>query len=316
MINEIMFSKPNAAQPGWLAFELSVLRRLKFSSAILPFTAEPRLGAYLKRQSVSVAANDLTQAGFVKAVASIQNNRRKLSTADVEMILENADAAPRQLKNESLGNRFDTADAGWFDSVRGNIEKFDSTEAQAIALSVGMQVGDYVLSFTGETSELRQPLSAVYKRFRELHPEPVDNKQNNVCRNKPAKDFIAENFTAELMFLSLPRAHNLSQRQYLGWTAWREEWIGGDDGFWDEMEQRQAGKLGTSVQTKSQYLIFLEELLQTAARISKWAIASVEDGIVSTQDIVRTIERVRRVDTIYTKDFSELTGNKAVIITA
>lgn len=311
-----MFSKTNAAQPGWLAFELNVLRRLKFSAAILPFAAEPNLGAYLKRRNVSVAANDLTQAGFVKAIASIQNNRLKLAETDVEMVLENADAPQRPLKNESLQNHFSRSDAHWFDTVRGNIEQLDSTEAQAIALSVGMQVGDYVLSFTGENVELRQPLSKVYRRLWELRPAPVDNRQNNVCRNTAAKDFVAENFTAELMFLRLPPAHNLNQRNYLGWTAWREEWIGGDDKCWDELESAQAGKLGTAVQAKSQYLIFLEELLQTAARVSKWAIASVDDGIVSTQDVVRTIESIRRVDTIYTKDFSELTGSKAVIITA
>jgi hypothetical protein len=37
---------------------------------------------------------------------------------------------------------------------------------------------------------------------------------------------------------------------------------------------------------------------------------------VTTQELVETIGSVRKVDTIYTKDFSELTGAKAVIITA
>jgi len=37
---------------------------------------------------------------------------------------------------------------------------------------------------------------------------------------------------------------------------------------------------------------------------------------VSTQEIVNVIAGLRRVDTIYTKDFSELTGTRAVVITA
>ena len=46
------------------------------------------------------------------------------------------------------------------------------------------------------------------------------------------------------------------------------------------------------------------------------AVAHVETGFISTQEIVDKISEVRRVDTIYTKDFSELTGTKAVIVTA
>jgi hypothetical protein len=76
-----MFSKSVTAPKGWLAFELNVLRRLKFSSAILPFTSEPNLGIYLKRWNVRVLANDLTQAGFIKAIGAIQNFGRRIRSA-------------------------------------------------------------------------------------------------------------------------------------------------------------------------------------------------------------------------------------------
>jgi len=118
------------------------------------------------------------------------------------------------------------------------------------------------------------------------------------------------------MFLRLPRAHNLSQKNYLGQAAWREEFLSGGDDYWNTIELAQAGRLGTLVETKSQYLRLLEETLRTASHIPAWAIAHVEDGFISTQEIVETISRVRRVDTIFTKDFSELMGTKAVIITA
>ena len=70
------------------------------------------------------------------------------------------------------------------------------------------------------------------------------------------------------------------------------------------------------VETKSQYLRLLEETLRTASHIKHWAISHVESGFISTQDLVEVIGKIRRVDTIFTKDFSELTGTKAVIITA
>ena len=53
----------NGTMPnGWLAFELGVMRRLKFKSVALAFTGEPDLGVYLKRWSVRVAAKPPGQA--------------------------------------------------------------------------------------------------------------------------------------------------------------------------------------------------------------------------------------------------------------
>jgi hypothetical protein len=57
-------------------------------------------------------------------------------------------------------------------------------------------------------------------------------------------------------------------------------------------------------------------MLRTASHIKTWAISHIEGGFVSTQDIVETVGKIRKVDAIYTKDFSELAGTKAVIITA
>ncbi len=133
-------------------------------------------------------------------------------------------------------------------------------------LRIGMSVGDYVLSLTGKLCELRQPLSNVYQRLWKVQHEPVNNGQNNNCKNKIGNDFIAENYM-DLMFLRLPAAHNQSQRSYLGQTAWREEWLRCGDDFWNDLETAQTGKLGTLIETKSQYLRLVEETLQTASHI-------------------------------------------------
>lgn len=300
---------------GWLAFELNVLRRLEFASAALPFTGEPNLGAYLKRRNVRVMANDLTQSAFVKAVAVIQNNGELLSDEDANVVLEDAYVPRYRLQNPALRNWFNETDAWWFDNVRQNIERLPSVFSKAIAMTIAMRAGDYLLSFTEDTRELRQPLSTVFQRLRSNFPAPVNNGQNNACHNKNVIDFIAETRT-DLMFLRLPRAHNLSLRGALGWTAWQEEWLQAGDGFWTDFEATQTGRLGTHVETKNQYLRLVEELLKTAAHIEKWAITHSEDGFISTHELVEAIGRVRHVDTIFTKDFSELMGTKAVIITA
>ena len=66
---------------------------------------------------------------------------------------------------------------------------------------------------------------------------------------------------------------------------------------------REPAKSARMSKPKSQYLHLIEELLKTASHIGKWAIAHVEDGFITTQDIVETIGGICRVDTIYTKDF-------------
>lgn len=300
---------------SWLGFELNVLRRLRFGSIALPFTGEPNLGTYLKRLKVRVSCNDLLPSVYAKSLAQVGNNDERLSEEIVNTILNIEVMHYAQPQNTALRNWFDEADAVWFDSLRRNIEQIPSTTQKAIALNIGLETGDYVLSFPWDSLELRQPLSEVYRRFWKIQPKPVNNGQTNACTNKPAQEFVAENFV-DLMFLRLPRAHNQSIKNALGWTAWREEWIRGGDYFWQEMEARRAGKLGTHTETKSQYLRLLEEILRTASHIRKWAIAHAEDGFITAPELVEIIGRVRRVDTIYTKDFTELSGTKAVVITA
>jgi hypothetical protein len=300
---------------SWLAFELNILRRLEFASVATPFTASPRLGNYLKNWNIKVLANDILQSAYFDAKAQIENNSETLTIEEIEMILEDAYVPQYELKNAALRSWFGETDAWWFDNVRTNIEKLAAPMSKAIALSLGMKVGDYVLSFDQETRMLRQPLSNVYRRFWSVEPEPVNNGQNNPAGNKTANEFTAENYP-DLLFLRLPTAHNQTIKTALSWTAWREEWIRGGDDFWQDLEDRNVGQLGTHIETKAQYLNLIEEVLKTASHIRHWAIAHVEDSFISTQDIVETVGRVRRVDTIYTKDFSELLGTKAVIITA
>lgn len=306
---------PNPIPNGWLAFELNVLRRLKFSSVSIPFAGEPILGMYLKRWGVRVAANDLARWAWIKSVAHIENNSEQLDEPDIEIVLEDAYVPRHKLYNPSLRFWFNETDSWWFDNVRENIEKIESPYKRALAMSVAMNVGDYVHSFDEKTLEYRQPLSQVFRRVCVSLPIVFNNRHHNPCINKEAREFLAENYS-DLLFLRLPRARNLSVKQRMGLAAWREDWCHGSDGFWDELEIAHAGRLGTHVETKHQYLRFLQDLLQVAANIPSLAITHVEDGFITNDELVETIGSVRRVETIFTKDFSELMGVKATIITA
>ena len=310
-----MHGQTKASPKSWLAFDLNVLRRMKFDVAALPFADQPALGAYLKRSNIRVLANDPMQSAWTKCFAEIANNHEKLSDDEVNLVLEDAYGPGYRLQNLMLSTWFSEIDSWWFDNVRRNIDRLQSQMSQAIASSIALAVGDYVQSFKEETRELRQPLSTVYRRVWSIHPEPFNNGETNACFNKNADDFISET-PADLMFLRLPAAHAQGTRIYLGRVAWREEWLRGGSDFWDDFDSTMAGKLGAATETKSQYLHLLEATLRKASHIKNWAVAHVESGFIQTQDIVDTIGGIRRVDTIYTKDFSELTGAKAVIITA
>jgi hypothetical protein len=310
-----MLNKTNIFSKGWLAFELNVLRRLKFQSVAIPYTNDTSLAVNLKRWNVKVESNDFLTCSWTNAIANIQNNNERLSESEVEMLLEDVYVPHFRLKNETLRNWFNETDAWWFDNLRNNVEKLESPTARAIALSVGMNVGDYAMSFSDKTIELRQSFSSVFRKLLNTNYSPINNGQINGCSNKLAIDFLAENYS-ELMMLRLPSASILSTRDSIGNFAWREEWIRGNNLFWSELETLQTGRLGSKITSRTQYIKFVEELLATASHIPNWAIAHVDNGFISTQDIVETINKIRKVDTIYTKDFSELMGIKAVMITA
>lgn len=310
-----MLSPTKPVPKSWLAFDLNVLRRLKFTSVALPFTHRGSLGAYLKRWNVRVAANDRLQSTWTRAQVYIANNRQRFSAAEVNVVLEDAYVPGYRYENPGLTAWFNETDSWWFDNVRRNIDKLTAPMSRAIAASIVFGVGDYLLSFKEETRELRQPLSNVFRRLWSIQPEPFENHEANTCDNKNVDTFIAET-PAELMFLRLPAAHTQGLRTHLGRAAWREEWIRGGNDFWEDLETQFSGRLGSPTETKSQYIHQLDETLRRATHIRNWAIAHVETGFIQTQDIVDCVSQIRRVDCVYTKDFSELTGTKAVIITA
>ncbi|MGI8555676.1 MAG: hypothetical protein ACR2LT_04910 [Pyrinomonadaceae bacterium] len=309
-----MHNKSFVAPSGWLAFEINILRRLKFKSAALPSGGETVLGTNLKRWNVRVSTNDFLQSAWTKAVAEIENANVTLSGEDVSAALEDVYVPRHRLQNPALQSWFGETEAWWFDNIRQNIERLSSPIKKAIASKIAMNVGDYALSFTEETRELRQPLSNVFQRLSSIKTDLFDNGQENICANKSLNDFIAENPT-DLIFLRLP-PRRTALKNSLGGQAWREEWIRGSDDFWSALETSQTGKLGSRVESGTQYLQLLEDILKTASHIPLWAIAHNESGFITTEEVVETINRVRRVETVFTKDFSELTGTKAVIITA
>lgn len=318
-MNRILsYNASDSFHNSWLAFELSVLRRLKFSSVALPLTGEPDLAVHLKRWKVRVAANDPMLWSFTKAGALIENRSARLSEEDIDELLDDAYMPGDRLDNQSLLKWFNETDAWWFDNVRFNAERLSSPYKRALALTLGMTVGDYVLSFDDETRQLREPLSLsrVFRQVAETLNYPFDNGLRNKSSYEDVRTFVAERQDTDLLFVRLPPPIIKSESGRDTPLAWREEWLQGGDHFWGDFEVRSAGMLGAPVQSKQQYLGFVEDLLQRAAHLPAWAVMHTENGFISSEELVDTVSRIRKVDAVYTKDFSDLLGVHASIITA
>ncbi len=302
---------------GWLAFELGVLRRLKFLSVALPFTGEPELIVQLKNWRMRVAANDPMIWSYTKAFALVENNTEKLNEADLELLLDDAYIPREKIANSALLKWFNETDAWWFDNVRFNAEHLEPFK-RAVALTAAMMVGDYVLSFNEQTRKLREPLalSDTFRRMLACLPQPHDNSMRNKTTNQGVRNFVAERHHTDLLFLRLPTPITQGATARDPIETWREEWLRGGDDFWIDLERSQKALLGSRVQSKQQYLGFVEDLLRSASHIPIWAIAHTENGFISNEELVEKVSRVRKVSTIYSKDFSDMLGVRASLLVA
>jgi hypothetical protein len=302
---------------GWLAFELGVLRRLKFVSVALPFTGEPELIVQLKNWRIRVAANDPMIWSYTKAFALVENNTETLDETDLELLLDDAYIPREKISNLALLKWFNETDAWWFDNVRFNAEQLEPFK-RALALTAAMMVGDYVLSFNEQTRKLREPfaLSDTFRRMLSCLPEPHDNSMRNRTSNQGVRNFVAERHHTDLMFLRLPTPITQGSTARDPIETWREEWLRGGDDFWIDLERSQKALLGSRVQSKQQYLGFVEDLLRAASHIPTWAIAHTENGFISNDELVEKVGRVRKVSSIYAKDFSDMLGVRASLLVA
>ena len=271
----------------------------------------------LKSWQVRVAANDPMIWSYTKAFAMVENNTEQLNEDDLDVLLDDAYVPRDKLENPALLKWFNETDAWWFDNLRFNAERLEPYK-RALALTAGMMTGDYVLSFNEQTRNLRQPFSLpdVFRRLLGCLPKPLDNSLRNKSTNQDVRSFVAERHHTDLLFLRLPVPVTQTTTAKDPIVTWREEWLRGGDDFWLELERELGARLGSRVQSKQQYLGFVEDLLRTASHVPMWAIAHTENGFISSDELVEKIGRVRKVSSIYSKDFSDMLGVRASLIVA
>ena len=295
-----------------LGFDLSVLRRLKFSSIAIPFAGQPDLGWYLKFWGKQVLDNDLCQWAWWVSRALVENPGEALTEEDVSLVLSESYVPHRRLHNVALGGMMSEMDAVWFDNIWLNIQQIENEHRRALAIMLALGVGDYAFSFTPETAELRRPLSEIFLALWRNQRQVVNNGKENYSVNRDGHDFI-RGARAELMFVRFPRPEGLAGLRN-GVTGWRETWVRGTDEAWNRLIAGQRGRLGDDVASKEHYLQLVSNFLSRAKHIPQWAIAHTEDGFITAAEMGDVIKQFRRVDVSYNKDFSDVIGGKNTFI--
>jgi HD domain len=284
-----------------LGFQASVLRQLEFRSIAVPFWSEVRLDWYLKAWGKIIYANDSRTWAGAMARANVEAVN-PLGEETITRILEDVYIPGTKLANPELRRWFSETDAWWMDNLRRNIESLEDQVMRAQALTLGLQTGDYALSFNEKTLELRRPLTTVFWRLAGRALAGPAAQPHNRVFNQPAEEFIKQ-ARADLLYLRTPSSQ-AEQGGAQARSAWRETWIKGQQ----VDEPASISRKGAPPQSKQSYLAMLDRLFRAATYFKRWAVEYQEPELATAQDIVELIKEYRSVKATYSKDVTEVVG--------
>jgi hypothetical protein len=181
-----------------------------------------------------------------------------------------------------------------------------------------MMTGDYVLSFNEQTRTLRQPFSLpdVFRRMLDCLPEPHDNSLRNQSTNQDVRNFVAERQHTDLLFLRLPVPVTQTTTFKDPIVTWREEWLRGGDEFWLEFERERGAGSVHECKANSSISGLLKISCAPHRTFPPGLSHTPRMDLSPTKNWLRKIGRVRKVSSIYSKDFSDMLGVRASLIVA
>jgi len=279
-----------------LGFQASVLRQIEFRSISIPFWNDARLDLYLKAWAKVIFANDPRAWASTVARARVEAGA-PITEEVITHVLQDVYVPGARLANPELLRWFSETDAWWMDNLRRNIDGLENDLSRAQAMTLGLQTGDYALSFDDETRELRRPLTTVFWRLAGRSMAGPASQPNNRSFCLPVEDFIRQ-ARGDVLFLSLPSGHT-DRGGAEARNDWRESWVNG--------AAAEKNRTATS-QSKQSHLNSIERLLRLASNIRAWAIEYQEPGFASAQDILELIKEYRPVRATYSKDVTEVAG--------
>ncbi|HXU39832.1 MAG TPA: HD domain-containing phosphohydrolase [Blastocatellia bacterium] len=292
-----------------LGFQASVLRQIEFRSIAIPYLSEARLDLYLKAWGRLIFANDPRAWAGTVARATVEATE-PLGEEIIARLLEDVYVPRSRLENPALRRWFGETDSWWLDNLRRNIDRLDDQLMQAQAMMLGLQTGDYALSFNDETRELRRPLTTVFWRLAGRALSAPGAQPHNRSFNQPVEEFI-KHARADLLLLSAPSSQmdrGIAEER----SEWRETWVKGASADTDRKPSH-----AMTPQSRQSYLASIERLLRPASHFRTWAIEYQEPGLAGVQELVDLIKEHRPVKATYSKDVTEVAGGlRSYIIVA
>jgi hypothetical protein len=284
-----------------LGFEISVLGQIDFRSIAIALAGGAKMEWYLKAWGKHILSNDPRAWASVSSRAMIES-RLQLGEETISKLLADLYVPRARLSNPRLRNWFNETDAWWMDNLRLGVEHIEDDALRAQALYIGLQTGDYALSFDESARELRRPLTTVFWRLAGRFIPGPTGQPGSRSFNLPVDEFAAQ-ARADLFYLNLPAAHaEISGSESR--SEWRESWINPGEAS----AQESALKILSVPQSKQTYLAMIDRILRSAAHIRKWAIECQEAGMASAHDISELIKDHRPVRATYSKDLTEVAG--------
>jgi len=310
----LALAKEDAASPpkarGWLSsacmtgsllgFQVSVLRQMDFRCVALPICGSGDLAWYFAALGKQVLSNDPRPWAALAGRAAIDS--QALDDEQVLRILQDTYIPGARMSNPELRRWFGEADAWWLDNLHSKAMADAAIQDQVLML--GMRAGDYALSFTNSTSELKRPLTVIFRELAAGSLGRLASHPYNRAYNRPIQEFLRD-ARADLMYLNLPPG----QAEFKGPSdgrSWRDVWVGAK--ATDVAED--FSQLVTLPQSKRAYLERLDRILASAARIRKWAIECRDIGLASARDISDLLKAHRAIQATYSKDVTEVPGGQ------
>jgi ribosomal protein L12E/L44/L45/RPP1/RPP2 len=284
-----------------LGFEASVLRQIEFHSVAIPLSGWARLDWYLKAWGKLILSND-PRAWAAAASRAMVESRAPLTEDQISELLRDVYIPGSRLTNPHIRRWFGETDSWWMDNLRRNLDAIEDQTLRAQAIMLGLQTGDYALSFNEETLDLRRPLTTVFWRLAGRAFGGPPGHPHNRSYNQPIEEFVRQART-DLLYLNLPPAHSELYGSEAR-TEWREAWARRSDG----RGPADLVKLTTAPQSRHTYLAMIDRLLRASAHIKTWAIEYQEVGLAFASDVSEIIKDHRPVQTTYSKDLTEVAG--------
>jgi len=202
---------------------LDVAEQFDFDTVLDLFSGSGTIAYMFKAQGKRVLANDHMAMAATYATAMIENNRTRLSSKEIERLLEPNSSADHFVSETFRGLYYSDADNELIDSLRANIKKLRNRYKRAIAMSALIRacvkkrprgIFTYVgFRYDDGRKDLRTPLGDHFRNAAELINNAVfDNGQENSARRGDAMSFPLQ---PDLVYIDPPYYSPLSDNDYV-----------------------------------------------------------------------------------------------------